>query len=85
GFLHFVSSKEGFSGNQYTKDGGRSWSSLPVPGHLVGQPYYHDQQNGWAVTQDTDRSFQILHTVNGGQKWTTVMSRTTEAPLNGAI
>ncbi|APQ58245.1 MULTISPECIES: hypothetical protein [Paenibacillus] len=85
GFLHFVSSKEGFSGNQYTKDGGQSWSSLPVPGHLVGQPYYHDQQNGWAVTQDTDRSFQILHTVNGGQKWTTVMSRTTEAPLNGAI
>ncbi|WP_029516092.1 hypothetical protein, partial [Paenibacillus polymyxa] len=47
GFLHFVSSKEGFSGNQFTKDGGQSWSSLPVPGHMVGQPYYHDRQNGW--------------------------------------
>lgn len=85
GFLHFVSSKEGFSGNQYTKDGGQSWSALPVPGHTVGQPYYHDRQNGWAVTQDTDLSFQILHTVNGGQKWTTVMSRTTGAPVNGIV
>ncbi|MBU9707323.1 hypothetical protein KSP24_10345 [Paenibacillus sp. AK121] len=83
GFLHFVSSKEGFSGNQYTKDGGQSWSSLPVPSHIVGQPYYHDRQNGWAVTQSTERSFQILHTVNGGQNWTPVMSRTTEGPLNG--
>ncbi|ASR48789.1 hypothetical protein B4V02_19855 [Paenibacillus kribbensis] len=85
GFLHFVSSKEGFSGSQYTKDGGQSWSALPVPDHTVGQPYFHDRQNGWVVTQNTDRSFQILHTVNGGQKWTAVMSRTTEEPLNGAI
>jgi photosystem II stability/assembly factor-like uncharacterized protein len=85
GFLHFVSSNEGFSGSQYTKDGGQSWSALPVPDHTVGQPYFHDRQNGWVVTQDTDRSFQILHTVNGGQKWTAVMSRTTEEPLNGAM
>jgi photosystem II stability/assembly factor-like uncharacterized protein len=85
GFLHFVSSKEGFSGSQYTKDGGKSWSALPVPGHTVGQPYYHDRQNGWAVTQSTDRSFRILHTVNGGQNWTTVLSRTTEAPVNGVV
>ncbi|WP_226003348.1 hypothetical protein [Paenibacillus sp. BJ-4] len=85
GFLHFVSSNEGFSGNQYTKDGGQSWSALPVPDHMVGQPYFHDRQNGWVVTQATDRSFQIVHTVNGGQKWTPVMSRTTEEPLNGAI
>ncbi|MDQ0495644.1 hypothetical protein [Paenibacillus brasilensis] len=85
GFLHFVSSNEGFSGNQYTKDGGQSWSALPVPDHMVGQPYFHDRQNGWAVTQATDRSFQIVHTVNGGQKWTAVMTRTTEEPLNGAV
>ncbi|MFK4342803.1 photosystem II stability/assembly factor-like uncharacterized protein [Paenibacillus sp. RC253] len=85
GFLHFVSSKEGFSGNQYTKDGGQTWSALPVPDHTVGEPYYHDQQNGWAVTQSKEGSFRILHTMNGGQKWTTVLSRTTEAPLNGVI
>ncbi|WP_431090149.1 hypothetical protein [Paenibacillus sp. 8b26] len=85
GFLHFVSSKEGFAGNQYTKDGGQTWSALPVPDHTVGQPYYHDQQNGWAVTQSKEGSFGILHTTNGGQKWTTALSRKTEAPLNGVI
>ncbi|MBE0334901.1 hypothetical protein [Paenibacillus sp. 23TSA30-6] len=85
GFLHFVSSKEGFTGNQYTKNGGQTWSALPVPDHTVGQPYYHDQQNGWAVTQSKEGSFGILHTTNGGQKWTTALSRKTEAPLNGVI
>ncbi|AET59398.1 hypothetical protein HPL003_13225 [Paenibacillus terrae HPL-003] len=85
GFLHFISPKEGLSGNQYTKDGGQTWSALPVPDHMVGQPYYHDQHNGWAVTQSTEGSFRILHTTNGGQKWTTVLSRTSEAPLNGVI
>lgn len=85
GFLHFISSNEGFSGSQYTKDGGQSWSELSVPDHMVGQPYFHDRQNGWVITQNTDRSYQILHTVNGGQKWTAVMSRTIETPLNGAI
>jgi photosystem II stability/assembly factor-like uncharacterized protein len=41
GFLHFVSTNEAFSANARTIDGGKSWSTLPVPANTVGDAYFH--------------------------------------------
>lgn len=84
GFLHFVSSKNGFSGNSYTKDGGKTWSSFPVPSKTVGEAYFHDIRNGWAVTQGKDK-FEIMRTTDGGQTWRSVMSRSSTVSVTGAI
>ncbi|GIP32205.1 hypothetical protein [Paenibacillus sp. J2TS4] len=83
-FLHFVSSQEAFIGNQHTTDGGKTWTALPVPESIVGEAYYHDAANGWAVTQG-DQSFQIQRTTDGGVNWQNVMSGKTAGPLNGSI
>jgi len=84
GFLHFVSAKEAFMANAATKDGGRTWTTLQVPASSVGDPYFHDAANGWAVTQ-TDGTGKVERTTDGGRTWTTVMSRPLAAPLNGAL
>lgn len=84
GFLHFVSKMEAYSANAKTVDGGKTWSTLKVPDHLVGDAYFHDKNNGWAVTQQKD-SAQVAHTTDGGNTWKTVMTRTTVSPLTGAL
>jgi photosystem II stability/assembly factor-like uncharacterized protein len=84
GFLHFVSTMEAFSGNARTTDGGKTWVTLPVPGSLAGDPYFHDRSNGWAVIQGKDK-FSISRTTDGGKTWRTTMSRATEAPATGVV
>ncbi|MCD1258620.1 hypothetical protein B5M42_007210 [Paenibacillus athensensis] len=84
GFLHFVSAKEAFMANATTKDGGRTWTTLQTPANLVGDPYFHDAANGWAVTQ-TEGAGKVERTTDGGRTWTAVMNRKLAAPLNGAL
>lgn len=83
-FLHFVSSDEAYSGSSKTTDGGKTWTALPVPEQTVGDAYFHDRQNGWAVTQDKDM-LHVKRTTDGGGSWQNVMSRKTVAQLTGAI
>jgi len=72
GFLHFISGSTGFSAGAMTTDGGATWRELPVPDHLVGDAYFHDPANGWAVTQPSATSFSFMRTKDGGKSWTAV-------------
>lgn len=84
GFVHFVNKNEGFSANAYTTDGGKNWSKFEIPDHTVGDAYFHDKNNGWAVTAE-DKKILVKRTTDGGKKWSAVLSRDTEAFLNNAI
>ncbi|MBP1996900.1 hypothetical protein [Paenibacillus eucommiae] len=84
GFLHFVSSNEAFSANAMTKDRGKTWITMPVPDSIIGDAYFHDKNNGWALTSTKDK-LEIKRTTDGGQKWSTVMSRDAAATPNGAV
>ncbi len=84
GFLHFISIQEAFCGNWKTADGGKTWDSLPVPNHMVGDAYFHDDHHGWAVTQEKD-VFHVMRTIDGGKTWRPVMTRKTIASLNGVV
>ncbi|RED64920.1 WD40/YVTN/BNR-like repeat-containing protein [Cohnella lupini] len=86
GFLHFGTSKEGFVGNARTEDGGKTWSTLPVPTGLVGEAYFHDLGNGWAVTQNVDKQeLYINHTADAGKTWDTVLTRKSAVPVTGTV
>jgi photosystem II stability/assembly factor-like uncharacterized protein len=82
GFFHFVSDKEAFSGGARTTDGGKTWTSLPSAGRTVGDPYFHDRLNGWAVTNGR-HGFSIRRTTDGGKTWPAVLTRGSEV-LPGA-
>ncbi|MBB6730206.1 WD40/YVTN/BNR-like repeat-containing protein [Cohnella zeiphila] len=84
GFLHFTSDTTAFSGNAMTTDGGKTWTKLSVPSHAVGDVYFHDKANGWAV-QKGDGKFYFLHTSDAGKTWKNVFTRTNTAELNGAV
>ncbi|MGD8188850.1 hypothetical protein ACQCN2_02500 [Brevibacillus ginsengisoli] len=84
GFLHFVSSREAFSGNARTTDGGKTWSMLAVPKNAAGDAYFHDKDNGWVVTRGNN-TVRFERTVDGGKTWKIVMTRKTAAPINGTL
>ncbi|WNC15338.1 hypothetical protein [Brevibacillus brevis] len=84
GFLHFVSADRAFAANAATADGGKSWDALPVPQNIVGDAYFHDEKNGWAVIQNNGMGI-VQRTQDGGKTWKTVMGRKLAAPLNGAL
>jgi photosystem II stability/assembly factor-like uncharacterized protein len=84
GFIHFVTKAEGYSSNAQTLDGGKSWTTLAVPKPIIGDPYFHDKANGWAVTQ-FENTVKVERTIDGGQTWRGVMSRNTVAPITGAL
>ncbi|CAG7648582.1 Ycf48-like protein [Paenibacillus solanacearum] len=83
-FLHFVSPQEAFAGNAYSSNGGKSWSTLKVPDRMVGDAYFHDRNNGWAVTTD-NKKVAVQRTVDGGTTWKPVMSRDLTDSLTGAV
>ncbi|MDP4161726.1 MAG: hypothetical protein Q8898_01360 [Bacillota bacterium] len=83
-FLHFISKTTALSGNAFSKNGGKSWHSLPVPKDIVGEAYFHDVKNGWVVTQ-SNKVLNVKRTTNGGGKWNTVMSKKLIEPLAGAM
>ncbi|MFC5404925.1 WD40/YVTN/BNR-like repeat-containing protein [Cohnella soli] len=83
-FLHFVSSAEGFSGNAHTKDGGRSWHTYKLPDNVVGDTYFHDSKEGWAVSQ-TDGQINFLRTTDEGANWKQVNTMKTAVPATNAI
>lgn len=83
-FLHFTSDKVGFAGRYATKDGGATWTKLSVPSSLIGEVYFHDAANGWAV-QSANGKYNFLHTTDGGATWKTVMSRTSEVTPTGSV
>ncbi|TVY01205.1 WD40/YVTN/BNR-like repeat-containing protein [Cohnella terricola] len=83
-FLHFVSSKEAFSGNVHTTDGGKTWTKLQVPASAVGDVYFHDRSNGWAVTQGNNK-FNIMRTTDGGKSWKIALTRDTAAQVTGTV
>ncbi|WP_127497257.1 WD40/YVTN/BNR-like repeat-containing protein [Paenibacillus glycanilyticus] len=84
GFLHFTNDKTAFSGNAMTKDGGKTWTELQTPGKEIGEVYFHDVNNGWAV-QVVNGRLLFMHTGNGGKTWNTVMTRKTEDAPNNVI
>ncbi|TJY40842.1 hypothetical protein E5161_17035 [Cohnella pontilimi] len=86
GFFHFVSDTEAFSGNAMTTDGGKTWKKLPSPAptSLIGEIYFHDRLNGWAVTKATG-GFQIRKTTDGGKTWSVVMTRKSEVVPTYAV
>ncbi|MFC5699660.1 WD40/YVTN/BNR-like repeat-containing protein [Cohnella faecalis] len=78
GFLHFVSETEAFSANAITIDGGKSWKTLGAPDHAIGDVYYHDRNNGWAVSAVEGADyFEFQRTTDGGKSWKTVFTRKT--------
>ncbi|MEQ6377019.1 hypothetical protein RZN25_09330 [Bacillaceae bacterium S4-13-56] len=82
GFLHFNSDTEGFAGNFMTQDGGVSWVELPIPENTIHHPYFHDQNNGWAVTYEEENTIiTVKRTEDGGANWKIIMERETKAPL----
>ncbi|MBW5445593.1 hypothetical protein GE107_05890 [Cohnella sp. CFH 77786] len=84
-FFHFVSENEAFSGSAYTTDGGKTWTALPAPEKTVGDVYFHDAKNGWAVTNG-HRGFSIRRTTDGGKTWPAVFTRGSEVlPTNAVI
>jgi photosystem II stability/assembly factor-like uncharacterized protein len=84
GFLHFRSLTEAYSANAKTTDGGKTWTTLPIPQQTVGDAYFHDAANGWIVASVKD-SIVVQRTEDGGLSWKTVMTRKTVASLNGAV
>lgn len=85
GFLHFVNATEGYSGNARTIDGGKTWKYLAVPPKAVGDAYFHDKLNGWAVVSENETRMGIERTTDGGKSWQRVMNRETTAPVLGAV
>lgn len=83
-FLHFVSTEEAFSGNARTTDGGTTWTTLKLPAAVVGDAYFHDVSNGWAVTQQPGK-FAIMRTTDGGKSWKKAMSRDSESEVSGVV
>ena len=84
GFLHFLNDNDAFVGNERSKDGGATWIRLKTPENLVGDAYFHDLNNGWAV-QKSSGKLAFLHSADGGKSWETVMSRVTEVEPTNAI
>lgn len=84
GFLHFVTPEEGLSGRAHTTDGGATWSELPVPEGIAGDPYYNTASYGWAVTV-RDGNMQIMHTADSGRTWTSSLSRQLETDITATI
>jgi photosystem II stability/assembly factor-like uncharacterized protein/uncharacterized protein YceK len=84
-FFHFISKTTVLSSNYISKDGGKTWNTLPIPGNIVGNVYFHDPKNGWAVTQ-SNNVFYVKRTTNAGNTWETVLSKSlASSPLNNAI
>jgi hypothetical protein len=84
-FLHFVNSKEAFIGNQYSADGGKTWTALNVPEGTIGQAYFHDAEIGWAMTKGPQGSFQAMRTEDGAATWRISNVWLSQSPLNGAV
>ncbi|RLQ93337.1 WD40/YVTN/BNR-like repeat-containing protein [Falsibacillus albus] len=84
GFLHFRSTNDAFVGNAHSEDGGKTWVKLNVPSNIIGEPYFHDAKNGWAVTLK-DKQIQVMNTTDGGNSWNPVFSKKFMYGLNGAI
>ncbi len=85
GFFHFVSPEQVFCANAQSTDGGKTWTTLPIPPKTVGDAYFHDADHGWAVTQPKKDRIEVRRTTDGGKSWQVVMSRKTAGPLCGAI
>ncbi len=64
-FIHFTSKTTALSGNYLTLDGGKTWNYLPIPKDTVGDVYFHDEKNGWAVTQ-RNNVLAVKRTKDGG-------------------
>lgn len=73
-FLHFTTTTTAFSGNDVSQDGGKTWNQLSTPNNTVGDVYFHDEKNGWAVTQSTN-VFDVKRTTDGGKSWETVVAK----------
>lgn len=84
GYLHFTNEKTAFSDDAMSKDGGKTWTTLQTPGKEIGEVYFHDLNNGWAVQMVNGRML-FMHTGNGGKTWDTVMTRSTEEAPNNVI
>ncbi|WP_238162526.1 YCF48-related protein [Cohnella sp. AR92] len=82
GFLHFLNDNDGFVGNARTKDGGATWIQLKTPENTVGDVYFHDLNNGWAVQKGKGK-FTFLHSADGGKSWTKILSRETDVDPTG--
>ncbi|WML46771.1 hypothetical protein RCG23_14090 [Neobacillus sp. PS3-34] len=83
-FLHFTSKTTALSGNSISQDGGKTWHSLPVPKGIVGDAYFHDAKNGWAVIQ-SNKVMYVKRTLDGGKSWSTVMTKKLIEPLAGSL
>jgi hypothetical protein len=83
-FLHFTSTTTAVSGNYLSQDGGKTWYRLPIPNNTVGDAYFHDEKNGWVVTQG-NHVFYVKRTTDGGKSWETVLSKSLASSLDGAI
>ncbi|WP_123043343.1 WD40/YVTN/BNR-like repeat-containing protein [Cohnella candidum] len=83
-FFHFVSDLEAFSGDAHTTDGGKTWTPMTTPGKTVGDVYFHDAKNGWAVTNG-QHGFSIRKTSDGGKTWTTVLSKDSDVPPTNSV
>ncbi len=72
------------SGSAHTTDGGATWSALPVPKGISGDPYFNNASYGWAVTNGNGK-MNVMRTEDGGKNWHAVMSRELAAELTGTV
>ncbi|RDI45409.1 VPS10 domain-containing protein [Falsibacillus pallidus] len=84
GFLHFTSVNDAFVSNYRSTDGGKTWSKLKMPKNAVGETYFHDQKNGWAVVQE-DKKILIKKTTDSGTTWKGTYSGPYEDELQSSI
>ncbi|MBS4174368.1 hypothetical protein [Bacillus sp. FJAT-49736] len=84
GFLHFVTETAALSGNAYSLDGGRTWHPISTPRNIVGQAYFHDLKNGWAVTQ-SKKVLYVQKTIDGGKNWSPVLTKKLASPMTNAV
>jgi len=82
--IRFISDKEGFSGSRYTADGGATWTELPVPANMKGEPYFMTRDLGWAVTMKVPE-YKIELTRDGGKTWKTAWSHNTVSTVTSAV
>jgi photosystem II stability/assembly factor-like uncharacterized protein len=83
-FFHFITKTNVLSGNDLSQDGGKTWHSMPIPKDSIGDAYFHDENNGWVISQE-DNVLYVNRTTDGGTTWKTVMTKTLISPLNGAV
>jgi photosystem II stability/assembly factor-like uncharacterized protein len=55
-----------------TIDGGQTWTHIQTPASRpVLRLFFDDGNNGWGILDNQSHDYQLIHTTDGGNNWTT--------------